>query len=100
MPYPTTCSPQAWAAGTSIVFLQAMLGLHPDALKREIAVDPFLPEPMNELVAENIRIGAGRLSLKVTRGGEDGNEVRVQVLENTTGFALVYSSKEREVAKG
>ncbi|GAC42405.1 amylo-alpha-1,6-glucosidase [Paenibacillus popilliae] len=27
VPYPTTCSPQAWSAGTSIVFLQAMLGL-------------------------------------------------------------------------
>ncbi|MCZ8512660.1 amylo-alpha-1,6-glucosidase [Paenibacillus filicis] len=99
VPYPTTCSPQAWAAGTSVVFLQAMLGLHPNALTREIAIDPYLPEGMDELAAERIRIGSGYLSLKVTRGVETGSGFEVQVLENTTGFELIHSSKEREASK-
>ncbi|GAB6928413.1 amylo-alpha-1,6-glucosidase [Paenibacillus sp. JCM 10914] len=88
VPYPTTCSPQAWAAGTSIVFLQAMLGLYPNAAKREIALSPFLPEGMNELKAERIAIGSGHLSVSVVRDA-DGSTFNVEVLENTTGYQLV-----------
>ncbi|MEJ9217956.1 amylo-alpha-1,6-glucosidase [Paenibacillus glucanolyticus] len=88
VPYPTTCSPQAWAAGTSIAFLQAMLGLYPNAARKEIALSPFLPEGMNELKAERIAIGNGHLSVFVVR--EAGSSTfKVQVLENTTGFNLV-----------
>lgn len=88
VPYPTTCSPQAWAAGTSIVFLQAMLGLYPNAAKKEIALSPFLPEGMNELKAERIAIGSGHLSVSVIREA-NGSTLGVKVLENTTGFDLV-----------
>ena len=88
MPYPTTCSPQAWAAGTSIAFLQAMLGLYPDAPRKEIALSPFLPEGMNELKAERIAIGNGHLSVSVTRDA-GGASFSVKVLENTTGYTLV-----------
>ena len=88
VPYPTTCSPQAWAAGTSIVFLQAMLGLYPNAAKKEIALSPFLPDGMNELKAERIAIGSGHLSVSVVRKA-DGSSFHVEVLENTTGFDLV-----------
>lgn len=88
VPYPTTCSPQAWAAGTSIAFLQAMLGLYPDAPKKEIALSPFLPEGMNELKAERIAIGNGHLSVSVTRDA-GGASFNVKVLENTTGYTLV-----------
>ncbi len=42
--YPVACSPQAWAAGTSIVLVQTMLGLEPDALNRKLRLAPFLPE--------------------------------------------------------
>ncbi|WGU93058.1 amylo-alpha-1,6-glucosidase [Paenibacillus dendritiformis] len=87
VPYPTTCSPQAWAAGTSIVFLQAMLGLYPDAAKREIALSPFLPEGMDQLTTERIAIGSGHLSVSVTR--REGESFAVEILENTTGFELI-----------
>ncbi|ALS20411.1 amylo-alpha-1,6-glucosidase [Paenibacillus naphthalenovorans] len=93
VPYPTTCSPQAWAAGTAIVFMQALLGLHPNALKKEIRIDPFLPEMIDELLAEHIPIGAGHLSLKVTRSRSGSDPVKVEILENTTGFELIHSSK-------
>ncbi|MBP1154125.1 MULTISPECIES: amylo-alpha-1,6-glucosidase [unclassified Paenibacillus] len=94
VPYPTTCSPQAWAAGTSIVFLQAMLGINPNALTKEIRIDPFLPESFEELVAEHIHIGTGHLSLKVTRGSLDEDSVQVEILENTTGFELIHTSRK------
>jgi len=88
VPYPTTCSPQAWAAGTSIVFLQAMLGLYPDALRREIALSPFLVQGMNQLEATHIAIGGGHLSVRVTRNA-DGSTFSVEILENTTGYTVV-----------
>ncbi|TFE27160.1 amylo-alpha-1,6-glucosidase [Cohnella luojiensis] len=88
VPYPTTCSPQAWAAGTSIVFVQAMLGLVPDALSQTIVLDPYLPETFNELLAEHIRIGAGYLSVKVTRTA-NAEAPAVEIIENTTGYRLI-----------
>ncbi|CAM4487026.1 amylo-alpha-1,6-glucosidase [Paenibacillus phoenicis] len=88
VPYPTTCSPQAWAAGTSIVFLQAMLGLYPDALRREIVLSPFLVQGMNQLEATHIAIGGGHLSVRVTRNA-DGSTFSVEILENTTGYTVV-----------
>jgi hypothetical protein len=42
IPYPTACSPQAWATGAPFVFLQVMLGL--DAPNRQITLDPRIPE--------------------------------------------------------
>ncbi|WP_426452817.1 glycogen debranching N-terminal domain-containing protein [Paenibacillus sp. S-38] len=87
--YPGTCSPQAWAAGTAVVFVQAMLGLVPDVLSGTIELSPCLPEGFGELTAERIRIGEGCLSLSVTKQGDTGG-LRVDILENTTGLGLNY----------
>ncbi|GGG04065.1 amylo-alpha-1,6-glucosidase [Paenibacillus abyssi] len=86
VPYPTTCSPQAWSGATSFVFLQAMLGLAPDAIARKIVMNPFLPDLFNELTAERVRIGDGHLSVKLTRTPDS---VQVDIIENTTGYELV-----------
>ncbi|CAH0117977.1 hypothetical protein PAE9249_00442 [Paenibacillus sp. CECT 9249] len=93
VPYPTTCSPQAWSAGTSVVFMQAMLGLHPDALTKRIAIDPLLPEQLNELFVERLAIGAGHLSIRISRGGGAGSEVKVEVVRNTTGFEIIHKAE-------
>ncbi|MGI0090266.1 MAG: amylo-alpha-1,6-glucosidase, partial [Nitrososphaerales archaeon] len=39
--YPTSCSPQAWAAGSPLLFLRTLLGLKPSSDKKRIAVDPI-----------------------------------------------------------
>ena len=44
VPYPTSCSPQAWAAGAVPLLLRAMLGVEPDPRERRLLVDPALPE--------------------------------------------------------
>ena len=41
--YPTACSPQAWAAGATILCLRAVLGLEPDPDSRTLKLDPMLP---------------------------------------------------------
>ncbi|WP_274361943.1 amylo-alpha-1,6-glucosidase [Paenibacillus thermotolerans] len=97
VPYPTTCSPQAWAAATAIVMLQAMLGLKPDVPARKVALDPVLPEGLNRLTATNIRIGQGVLSVELARDAAlPGNEVKVTVLGNTTGCELITAQGERQ----
>jgi glycogen debranching enzyme len=52
VPYPTACSPQAWATAAPFVFVQAMLGL--EAREGELRLDPCVP-------AELGRIGVRRL---------------------------------------
>ncbi|MEH7238729.1 amylo-alpha-1,6-glucosidase [Bacillus sp. JJ1562] len=83
--YPVACSPQAWAAGVPLVFIQSILGLFPNSLKREIKLSPALLEGMNELTVTNIRIGEGILSLKLSKQGE---KVTMDILENSTGYRL------------
>jgi glycogen debranching enzyme len=43
VPYPTSCSPQAWAAGTVPLLLRAMLGVEPEPRERRLLMDPALP---------------------------------------------------------
>ncbi|MFC4184182.1 amylo-alpha-1,6-glucosidase [Saccharococcus thermophilus] len=86
VPYPVACSPQAWAAGTPLVFIQAMLGLFPNSLREEIRLSPMLLDSMNVLKVENMAIGHGRLSLTVFREGKD---IKVNIHENTTGYDVI-----------
>ncbi|RJE88300.1 amylo-alpha-1,6-glucosidase [Paenibacillus sp. 1011MAR3C5] len=92
VPYPTTCSPQAWSAAVSIVIAQTALGLFPDALSRAIKLNPALPDGMNRLKIERIPIGEGHLSIEVQRLTTN-DDLHVNVLSNTTGYAV-------EVGKG
>ncbi|BCB02637.1 amylo-alpha-1,6-glucosidase [Bacillus sp. KH172YL63] len=88
--YPVACSPQAWAAGTPLVFIQSLLGLFPDSLAKEIHLNPTLLDEMDTLTVHNITIGEGVLSLSLTRHGE---KVETNILENSTGYRIV---KEKE----
>lgn len=90
--YPVACSPQAWAAGTPLVFIQSLLGLFPDSLKEEIRLSPVLLENMNGLEVHDLSIGTGKLSVSIKRveGG-----CRLEVLKNTTGYQI--SSSEQMV---
>jgi len=45
--YPTACSPQAWATGSPLLFLRALLGLDSD--ERHLIVDPAIPEPLGQI---------------------------------------------------
>jgi glycogen debranching enzyme len=47
VPYPTACSPQAWATGAPFVFLQAMLGL--EARDGELRLDPRVPKKVGRI---------------------------------------------------
>lgn len=92
VPYPTTCSPQAWSAAVSIVLAQSALGLFPDALMKTIQLNPALPRGMNMMRIERIPIGEGHLNIEIQRSTTN-HDLHVNVLCNTTGYTV-------EVGKG
>lgn len=69
--YPVSCSPQAWASGTPIIILTALLGLRPDAANGELKiVNPRLPEFLTFLELRNLRVGKSWLDLDFLRQGD------------------------------
>ncbi|WP_406080600.1 glycogen debranching N-terminal domain-containing protein [Micromonospora sp. NBC_00858] len=58
VPYPTACSPQAWAAGTPLALVRAMLGVNP--VEGRLMLDPDIPEELGRITAERVR-AFGRL---------------------------------------
>jgi len=84
--YPVACSPQAWAAGTPITFVQALLGIRPDAFTKQLSLHPTLLDGMNELLVQDMKVGEGTCSVRLSRDGE--GKVQLEVLSNTTGYTL------------
>jgi glycogen debranching enzyme len=52
VPYPTACSPQAWATAAPLVFMRAMLGLEAD--DGFLTVNPALPEEIGRIAIKGI----------------------------------------------
>jgi glycogen debranching enzyme len=85
--YPVACSPQAWAAGSVFLLLQACLGLEIDgAAGRANFHHPVLPAFLREVWIDGLRVGDGSVDLVLTRRGEDvglnvvGRSGRVEVM--------------------
>lgn len=55
--YPTSCSPQAWAAATPISLLRSLLRLHPCVPHRTVNVAPALPEGWGQVRIRGLRVG-------------------------------------------
>jgi glycogen debranching enzyme len=59
--YPVACLPQAWAAGSAFMMLQACLGITIDGWRGEVHLtDPRLPIGIDHLQVDGLRIGAAR----------------------------------------
>ncbi|HZD17014.1 MAG TPA: amylo-alpha-1,6-glucosidase [Actinomycetota bacterium] len=69
--YPIACSPQAWAAGSPYLMLQAILGISARAHRNLLTVNqPHLPTWLNTVEVRNLSIGDSRISLVFRREGE------------------------------
>ena len=76
--YPVACRPQAWAAGTIPLLLQAILGLAPDATANELRiVRPRLPHWLGEVEIRGLRVGDSTVDLAYSRRG---GRTRVSVI--------------------
>jgi glycogen debranching enzyme len=68
--YPVACSPQAWATGSIFQLLQMTANLVPDAPGNYLRIiDPALPESINHLSLQNLRVGPTLLDLEFERSG-------------------------------
>jgi glycogen debranching enzyme len=87
--HPVACAPQAWAAGSVLLLLQASLGLDVNAIEgRVLLTRPRLPAEMNEIRIHDLQVGESSLDLAVS---QDGDDVAVRVLrqEGDTQLAVI-----------
>lgn len=63
--YPTTSSPQAWAAASVLLLIRVLLGLDPDGSGDQLKVRPILPADALPFTLEGLRLGSRLLSLRV-----------------------------------
>jgi glycogen debranching enzyme len=69
--YPVACLPQAWAAGSVFMMLQACLGLGIDALEGTVTiVDPHLPIGIDRLWIDKLEVGEAVINLAFERHGD------------------------------
>ena len=75
IPYPVSCSPQAWAAGAAPLLMRAMLGLEVDLDHGALCVAPAFPAWLSRVRVDGLEALGRRFDLEVAR---DGAEYRVQ----------------------
>jgi len=85
--------PQAWAAGSVFMLLQALLGYQPDAPNGRLLLDPYLPEWLSEITLRDVPVGEMRFDLRLGREAEEtwfevlkGNPEAVQRAPFTGGL--------------
>jgi glycogen debranching enzyme len=66
LPYPTACSPQAWAATTPVMLIRSLLRHDAHFSLRGLWIDPVLPESWGDFHAENVALGEARFSFDVS----------------------------------
>jgi glycogen debranching enzyme len=57
IPYPTSCSPQAWASAAPLLLVRAFLGLEPDVPSRTLKIASRIPERWGALALNDLRLG-------------------------------------------
>ena len=87
-PYPVACLPQAWAAGSIFMMLQACLGLTIDAPSRQVRIaDPHLPIGVDRLTVRQLRVADERFDLTFERHGG-----RVKVTDTASRTRVILST--------
>jgi glycogen debranching enzyme len=72
LPYPTSCSPQAWASAAPIQIVRALLRTDPCMSHRLVFFAPAWPGRYGPLSVRNLALDGGRVSVTV-----DGGEPRI-----------------------
>lgn len=68
--YPVACLPQAWAAGSVFLMLQAALGVRIDAIEGTVEISrPLLPAGIDRLNITRLQVGEGMVDLTFQRMG-------------------------------
>jgi glycogen debranching enzyme len=89
--YPVSCSPQAWAAGSAFMLLQALLGLEADAFDGVIRLRPVLPNWLGRVSFRKLRVAGSQVDFDVIR---EGHRLLVDVIDDG---GLRIESREAEM---
>ena len=88
--FPVQCNtanvPQAWAAGSAFSFLQAMLGLEPNAAQGTLRLSPHLPDWLPNVTLHGLRMGEHEFDLRFHR---TNGATEVEVLRGDKSAVLV-----------
>jgi glycogen debranching enzyme len=68
VPYPASCSPQAWASASPLLLVRALLGLEVDLPNRRVALDPALPEGCRRLRVTGVPLAGHDVTISVDDG--------------------------------
>ncbi|MFC5578158.1 glycogen debranching N-terminal domain-containing protein [Lysobacter niabensis] len=69
--YPVACLPQAWAAGSAFMLVQACLGLEIDGWRSEIRVErPMLPPGIDQVTVKRIAVDDRRVDVVFQQQGD------------------------------
>jgi glycogen debranching enzyme len=74
VPYPTSCSPQAWAAASSRLVLRSLLRFEPDIPHGQVLLRPMVPDRLLPLRLQNVPLAGTRVNITVEADG--GVDVR------------------------
>jgi glycogen debranching enzyme len=74
VPYPASCSPQAWAAASPLLIVRSLIGLVPDAPNGRLELRPRVPEEFGRLALLDLPIGSALVDIHV-----NGHEASVDV---------------------
>jgi glycogen debranching enzyme len=66
VPYPTACSPQAWAATTPIQLIKGLMGYYADVARGGLWMDPVLPESYGDLHITNAPMANSRITIDIS----------------------------------
>ena len=88
--YPVACLPQAWAAGSVFLMIQAALGIEIDAVSRTVTLTaPTLPTGIERLTVSRLQVGDACLDLAFERVGDQV----VAVPRNRVGEIKVVTTR-------
>ncbi|MGM0385229.1 MAG: glycogen debranching N-terminal domain-containing protein [Actinomycetota bacterium] len=91
IPYPTSCSPQAWASAAPVHLMRTLLRLEPALDRGELCLSPVLPDEFGTLRVENLLLADSRVSLTVT-----GDDVAVSGLPEDVRLRLECHDPDSE----
>jgi glycogen debranching enzyme len=84
VPYPVACQPQAWAAASVFLILQAILGMRIQGFENRVTIEnPVLPSWLDWIKVENLKVGQGTVSLDFRRMPNNAAAVEVLARQGT-----------------
>jgi glycogen debranching enzyme len=79
VPYPTSCSPQAWAAAAPLLLVHTLLRFTPEVPTRQLWCSPVVPERYLPMRVGGLSLGKSRAAVEIWQNGWE-----ITGLEETT----------------